>query len=163
MATDYYGNFDPAIAGEAQDSAFKGWIEIQKFSFSATQVTTTNFGQGAGSGKVAFQNFSFTTKHSQASPLLMKNCALGTHFTTFTLNIRKAGGGQQVYSTYTLTEPYISSYYVASGEVEGDSIPNDTFTLSYQQIEHKYLAQATGGSVGGAVTATWNLQQNKAS
>src|SRR5215475_13562619 len=96
MAYDAFLKLD-GIKGESQDHKHKGEIDVMSFSFGAQQVGAQATGGGGGSGKVSFQDFHIVKKVDAASPLLMLNCASGTHIKEANFVVRKAGGDQLEY------------------------------------------------------------------
>src|SRR5258708_6839256 len=95
-AVDFFLKVD-GVDGESSDSKHKGWIDIESWSFSEAQTGTHSGGGGGGAGKVAMQDFTFTTKVSKASPKLFLSCATGEHHKNALLTCRKAGKDQQEY------------------------------------------------------------------
>ena len=59
MASDYVLKID-GIKGESTDSKHKDEIEIESFSWGATQPGSFASGGGGGAGKVSFQDIHFT-------------------------------------------------------------------------------------------------------
>src|SRR6266699_3022978 len=97
------------IEGESTDHAHKGEIELLGFSIGATQPASSGIGGGGGVGKVQLQDFHFTKHHDKASPKLFEACCTGKHTPKVTLTCRKAGGSQQEFLKWTLSEVLISS------------------------------------------------------
>ncbi|MGH2721942.1 MAG: Hcp family type VI secretion system effector [Actinomycetota bacterium] len=158
---DYFLKID-GIKGESRDAKHAGEIEIESFSWGLSNSGTAHVGGGAGAGKAAFQDFSFLTPISSASPRLMVSCATGQHLKQAVLTARKAGGGQTEYYTIKLTEVLVSSYQ-QSGE-GGEAPPIDSFSLNFAKIEVSYLEQdAKGGVVGSPIKGSWDLGANKGS
>src|SRR5258705_12211184 len=92
-AVDYFLKID-GIKGESQDSKHGGEIEIQSFSWGATQSGSFAQGGGGGAGKVNMQDFHFTGFHGVASPKLMLACATGEHIPSAVLTAPQNGEGQ---------------------------------------------------------------------
>ena len=159
MAVDTFLKIE-GIKGESTDDKHKGEIDIESFSWGATQSGTMAFGGGAGAGKVQLSDFHFTTKISKASPLLFLSCASGTHIKEATLTSRKAGGSQQEYLIIKLNDILVSSYQ-SGGSSSSDQLPTDQFSLNYAKIEFTYKEQKPDGSLGGDVRAGWDLKANK--
>ena len=93
MASDFLLEID-GIKGESKDKKHKETIEVESFSWGATQPGSFASGQGGGAGKVTFQDIHFTSTVNKASPLLAKACATGQHIKKAVLFVRKAGGTQ---------------------------------------------------------------------
>jgi type VI secretion system secreted protein Hcp len=157
-AADYFLKID-GIEGESQDSKHKGEIEIQSFSFGATQTGSFAAGGGGGAGKVSMQDFHFTVPVNKSSPKLMLACASGQHIKKAVLTVRKAGKEQQEYLKYTFSDILVSSYQTGGGG--GDVMPVDQISLNFAKIEQEYKEQKADGTLAGSVKAGWDLKQNK--
>ena len=148
------------VDGESSDSKHKGEIELESWSFGATQTGVGHSGGGGGAGKVAMQDFHFVMKVSKASPKLFMGCASGEHFKDATLVARKAGKEQQEYLKIKLTDILVSSYQ-QGGSAGSNIVPTDQVSLNFAMIEIDYKEQKSDGSLGGAVQGSWNLKENK--
>jgi type VI secretion system secreted protein Hcp len=156
---DYFLKLD-GIEGESQDSKHKGEIDIQSFSFGASQSGTFASGGGGGAGKVAFQDIHFTHKVDKSSPKLMLACANGQHIKSGIVTCRKAGTGQQEYLKLTISDVLVSSTQVG-GSSAGDLLPTDQFSLNFAKIEFSYQMQKADGSLDSPIIAGWDLKANK--
>src|SRR3982751_4148187 len=103
MPVDYFLKVE-GIDGESHDSKHPGWIDIDSWSWGATQPGAHAAGGGGGAGKVAMQDFHFTMKVNKSSPKLMLACANGQHIPKAVLTCRKAGKDQQEYMKVTMTD-----------------------------------------------------------
>jgi type VI secretion system secreted protein Hcp len=159
MPSDYLLEID-GIKGESSDDKHKGTIEIESFSWGATQQGSFSAGGGGGAGKVSFSDMSFTTRVNKSSPILMLSCATGQHIKKAVLFVRKAGGDQQDYYTVTMTDLLVSSYQ-SGGSAHGDALPVDQFSLNFGSIKFEYKPQKPDGSLDSAVTAGYDLKANK--
>lgn len=159
-AVDYFLKID-GIEGESADSKHKGEIDIQSFSWGATQSGTFVGGGGGGAGKVAMQDFHFVMQVNKASPKLMLACANGEHIPKAVMICRKAGKEQQEYMKWTFTDVLVSSYQTG-GSGQSDIVPMDQISLNYSKVEFEYKEQKADGTLGGTVKAGWDLKQNKA-
>ena len=157
-AVDYFLKID-GIKGESQDSKHPGEIEIQSFSWGATQSGSFAQGGGGGAGKVSMQDFHFTLFHGAASPKLMLACATGQHIPAATLTARKAGKDQLDYMKVTFSDLIISSFQ--TGGSAGSVNPTDQVSFNFAKIEHEYKEQKPDGSLGGSVKANYDLKQMK--
>ena len=156
MASDYLLKLE-GIKGESLDAKHKDEIEIESFSWGATQPAVAS---GGGAGKVSFQDIHFTTRVNVASPNLMVACASGQHIKEATLTVRKAGREQLEYYILKLSDNLVSSYQ--SGGFEGsNALPVDQFSLNFAKIEFEYKSQKPDGSLGATVEGGWDLKANK--
>jgi type VI secretion system secreted protein Hcp len=167
-SADYFIKID-TIDGECTKKGFEKHIEVSSFSWGATQGGTHSHGTGGGSGKVAMDDFIILKKIDASSPKLMLNCSKGSHITKVVATARKAGGGQQVYLTYTLTGNLISSYKIlgggglkasddweASSEEDAITVPTERICIAFTKIEMAYKPQKADGSMDAAITAGWD-------
>jgi type VI secretion system secreted protein Hcp len=156
---DYFLKLD-GIEGESADSKHKNEIDLESWSLGATQAGTHGAGGGGGAGKVAFQDFHFVMKINKASPKLMLACASGEHIKKAVLSCRKAGKDQQEFLKITLSDVLVSSYQTG-GSGHGDIVPTDQISINFSKIEQEYKEQKADGTLGGAVTAGWDVKSNK--
>jgi type VI secretion system secreted protein Hcp len=157
--SDYFMKID-GIAGESKDSQHTGAIDVESYSFGATQTGTFAFGGGGGAGKVQFQDFHFNSKVSKASPKLYLACANGEHIAKAVLTCRKAGGGkQEEFLKVTLSELMVTSYQI--GQQAGVEVPLEQVSLNFARIEYEYKEQKADGSLGGSIKAGWDLKAGK--
>ena len=155
---DYFLKLD-GIDGESADHKHKGEIDLESWSWGASQGGTHSSGGGGGAGKVHMQDFHFVMKCNKASPKLMLACASGQHIKKAVLTCRKAGTTQQEFMKVTFSDLLVSSYQTG-GSGHGDVIPTDQISLNFAKIELEYKEQKTDGSLGGATTAGWDLKSN---
>ena len=157
-AVDYFLKID-GIKGESQDSKHGGEIEVQSFSWGATQSGSFAAGGGGGAGKVSMQDFHFTVNHGAASPKLMLACATGQHIPSAVLTARKAGKDQHDYMKVTFSDLIISSYQ--TGGSAGSVNPTDQVSFNFAKLEHEYKEQTAAGTLGGTVKASFDLKKMK--
>jgi type VI secretion system secreted protein Hcp len=157
-AVDYLLEID-GIKGESTDKKHPGNIEIESFSWGATNTGAHSTGTGGGAGKVSYQDIHFTTRVNKASPLLMLACASGQHIKKATLTVRKQGGDQQEYYTLAMEELLVSSYQ-SGGSEGGNAVPVDQFSLNFTKIKFTYKGQKPDGTLDSPAVAGWNLKEN---
>src|SRR5919107_4929280 len=131
------------VKGESKDKTHKEEIEIESFSWGATQQGASSHGSGAGAGKVSMQDFHFVMRNNAASPTLFLFCANGKHLKEAKLTCRKAGGKQENFLVVTMSDVLISSYQ--TGGSGAGEVPMDQISLNYSKIAIEYFAQDTKG------------------
>ena len=156
MAVDYFLKID-GIQGESQDKTHKNEIEIESFSWGATQTGTASHGGGMGAGRVSVQDFNFMMQVNKASPKLFLACAQGEHIKNAVLTCRKAGKEQQEYLKVTFTDLLVSSYQTG-GAGAGGATPMDQISLNFSKLEMEYKEQKADGSLGGPIKAHYDLK-----
>ncbi len=156
MAVDYFLKID-GIPGESQDKSHKEEIQLESWSWGETNTGTFGVGGGGGAGKVSMQDFHFVMSVNKATPKLILACATGEHIKKATLTCRKAGKTQQEFLKYTFTDVLISSYQTG-GSGSGSDIPLEQVSLNYTEMQVDYKEQKPDGTLGGAITAKYNLK-----
>jgi type VI secretion system secreted protein Hcp len=138
-ASDYLLELD-GIKGESSDSKHAGAIEIESFSWGATNAGA--IGSGAQGKSITF---TLRKRIDKASPLLFLACAKGNHIPQATLTLRKtnSSGGKTDYYQVTLSDILISSYQTStddsqSGGGGGAGQPVDRVSFNYQKVVFTY-------------------------
>jgi type VI secretion system secreted protein Hcp len=150
----------PEIPGESQKDKHANEIDIQSFSFGASN--TSNFAQGGaggGAGKANFQDVSLVKWVDKTSPKLFQACAAGTHFKSMTFTSQKAGDKPLVYYTLELGDVMVSSIS-NSGAGEGDAL-HESLTLNYATIKFVYTEQKSDNTAGPKTEAAFDVRTNK--
>ena len=148
------------IDGESGDAAHKDHIELESWSWGATNSGTMAHGGGGGAGKVAMQDFHFVMKHNKASPKLMLACATGEHIGDAVLTCRKAGKTPQTFLKVSFNDILISSYQTG-GSGSSDILPVDQVSLNFSKIKMESFVQDEKGQVKAGPKGTYNLKTNK--
>jgi type VI secretion system secreted protein Hcp len=159
MAVDMFIKID-AIKGESRDDKHKDEISVLAWSFGASQSGSTHISAGGGSGKVNFQDISFTKYVDKSSPTLLSTCASGKHLKEALLTVRKAGGTPVEYLKIKLNDIIVSAY--TTGGSGGEDRLTENVTLNFAKIEYSYTPQKADGSPETALVTTWDIQANKA-
>ena len=157
MALDFFLQIT-GIPGESRDDKHKDWIDVLAWSWGETHPTAPHTGSGAGAGKVAFQDFSFTMSVSKASPALFLACASGQHLKEAKLVSRKAGKGQHEFLTWTFSDLLVSSYQ--TGGSDGEDTLHDSVSLNFSKAVVSYKAQKADGSLDAPITVGWDAKKN---
>jgi len=156
---DYFLKLD-GVEGESTDEKHAKEIELESWSFGATNAGSFSSGGGGGTGKVQMNDFHIVKKTDKASAKLFTACCVGEHLKTATLVCRKAGKEQQEFLTIILS-PILVSSYQTGGSAGSDVIPMDQVSLNYGKIEYKYKEQKADGSLGGEIVGGWDVTTNK--
>lgn len=158
-AVDYFLKLE-GIKGESTDDKHKGEIDIESFSWGATNASSGHTGGGHGAGKVSIQDLHFTHKLDKASPQLLLFCANGDHIKKGTLVCRKAGKEQQEYLKIDFESIYVTS--VSQGGHGGSEIvPSEQVSLSFDKFHVKYYPQKADGSLDTAQELKMDVKANK--
>jgi type VI secretion system secreted protein Hcp len=156
-SADYFLKIE-GVDGESTDDKHKGEIQIESWSWGASNSGSMSMGGGGGAGKATFQDFHFSHKVDKSSPLLFQAMATGEHLKQVVLTVRKSGGEQTEYLTYTFTDALISSWS-ASGS-SSVTLPIEEVSFNFSKIEMEYKPMAAAGTVEASVKASWDLKSN---
>jgi len=159
MAVDMFIKFTPTVKGESSDSKHKDEIDVLSWSWGASQSGTTHMGGGGGSGKVNVQDLSFTKWCDAASAPLMLAVCNGAHHDEVVLTCRKAGKTQQEFLKITMKEVIVTS--VSHGGSQGEDRLTENVSLNFAEFKVEYSPQKPDGSLGAAITAAYNMAENK--
>jgi len=158
MAVDYFLNIN-GIKGEAQDSVYKGWIDIYSWSFGATQSGSGgHVGGGSGAGKVNMHDITVSKRTDTSSSDLFLKCANGKHYSDATIVARKAGEKPLEFLKIKLSQVLVTSYQL--GGSHGDDTPTENITLNFRTINMNYQVQAPDGTGTPAGEMGWDVAQN---
>jgi type VI secretion system secreted protein Hcp len=158
MATSIFARIG-TIKGESRDARHKDEIEVLSWSWGLAQSGASGQGGGAGSGKVTFQDLTFTHHVDKATPGLMKACATGTHVKDATVTVRKAGRGQQDYLVITMNDVLVTSVST-SVAAEGDATV-ESVGLAFAKVDLEYKPQKPDGSLDAGLHFTYDLKTHK--
>lgn len=147
------------IEGESKDVRHKGWIDATSIEYGVSQSSSTFSGGGGGVGRADFKSLSFTHYFDRASPNLFRFCAAGKHIPKVEISGCKSGGGSQEFAKITLKDVLVT-FAGPTGTAGSQWV--ETVALSYSAIEIEAREQNTDGSMKAAVTAGWNVKENKA-
>jgi type VI secretion system secreted protein Hcp len=155
MASDYYLKIE-GVKGESQAVDLAEYIELDSFSFGASNPADIG-GKGLAGGKASLGEFSGSCGIDEASYQIVRNLYKGEHIEKATFIGRKTGsnGTPLTYLQVVMTNCFITQHHVSGGAV---GIPNQSFSVAYEQIEYSYNTQDTSsGQVTLAGKATYNI------
>ena len=135
------------IPGESRDARFKDTIDVLAFSWGVSAAGT----------RPAFQNFSFSKRVDQASPLLLQRVAAGQVIPRATLSVRDAGKPQD-FLVYCLTDVRVTE--LATSGSAGDDRPAEQVALSYGTIFETYRKQNPDGTLSAPFTGGFDILRN---
>ena len=159
MAENWFLKID-GVDGESMDATHKGEIDVLAWSWGVSQAGSGGgSGSGGGAGKAAFQDFTFLSRISKASPKLFLASATGTHFKWAALTgVRSAGSKVGAFLTYKLSDVLVTSVQHSDSE---ESAPTESFSLKYGKFEISYRSQSAKGTLDPPVEAAFDLKNQK--
>ena len=148
------------IQGEATAQGMENAVDIYSFSWGVSNDVTVH-GSGSSGGKAHAGALNVMKKTDKATPVLLKNCALGKHIDEVKLILRKQDGTeQQPFITVTMTGVFIASVQ-HSGSSGGDGTPTESVSLVYSTIDYGYSQQDKTGKLTTVASFKWDVSVNK--
>lgn len=142
-----------ALAGQP---VIKEAIVVDSFSWGAESPTTIGSATGgAGAGKIKFNELHINKKVDKASPLLFKQMAVGAHYKTAILTLRK-GTEKEPYMTFTMDTVFVTKMnYGGGGDVADEEI---TFVFGKMGVQSS--ERNPDGTLSTPVTTGWDQVLN---
>lgn len=160
-AVDFYLKLDQ-VDGESMKAGHENWIEIESWSFGASNFGTAGIGSGqSGAARVAMQDFTFSKYTDKSSPKLIQSMFEGKMVPTAQLVGRRAGlkdGKAAKYMVWDMKNVVVSSHALSGSG--GGGIPTESFSLRFEEVAVKYKS-IKAGATEGAINGGWNLKLNK--
>jgi len=157
MAIALYLKVD-GVDGESKDSQHKDWIDVESFSWGATQPHALDRGGGGGAGKATFHDLQATVKIDKAYPTLLDKCAKGDHLGKIECHAVKAGGSPLTYLKVELNEVLVTNVSL-QGSQGADVIASYSFQGS--KLKTSYVPQTEKGGGGGSVDKQWDIKASQ--
>jgi len=152
--------FDTEIKGESQVPGHEGWISVDSFQLGVGRsITSSGRGGDRDTSNPSFSEATFARSTDKASPELFMQSVCGKSLGKATIHFTQTAGSdkpEQIYLSYELGDPIVSSYSISSG---GDR-PSESFSLNFVKISKKYIA-FSGSKVGAEIEKKWDLVANK--
>ena len=138
------------VPGEAQDSMYKEWIEIEGWNFGENQSGSSAFGAGSGAGKVSMQDFQFHKHFDKSSIKLFEKCATGEQISDASLLVRRSGASSGDLENYYRVDfkDLIISHYSTSGGAGDSGLPAESIAFNFAAHTSTYFIQKDGQLVG---------------
>jgi type VI secretion system secreted protein Hcp len=157
MAVDMFLKLT-GITGESKDQKHKDEIQIDSFTFGMTQLGSSSFGGGGGTGKVSVNEIGITKIVDKASCALMYHCCSGKHIPEGIITVRKAGDQPLEYLKIKLTEVVVTG--VQHNGAAGTDLVVETVALNFAKFKVEYQEQKSDGSGSPAGELGWDLKAN---
>ncbi len=157
MAFDAFLKID-GVNGESTRKGFEKQIEIQSFSWGASNPATIGAGGGGGGGgKVSVSSFNIMKRSDASSPLLFQACCQGDHYPKAVVTLNKAGGKAAVdFIKYEFEKVYVENIQW-SGATGGDDTPTESVSFAFGKVSVTYTPQNPDGSKGSPAVGAWDL------
>jgi len=148
------------IKGESTDDKHKDEIDIESWSWGASNPGSMSQGGGGGTGKVSFTDLNFLHRIDKASPNLWKACAIGEHIKEATLTSAKQGKGPQDFLIIKMNDVLITSVSVSEANGSG-SEPMENVSMQCAKVDLEYKPQKADGSLDAGIHFKYDIKANK--
>jgi type VI secretion system secreted protein Hcp len=151
------------IRADSTDLVFSekgGWSALKDFSFgveSPTSIGSTT--GGAGAGKIKFNEFTIKKTSDLSSPAFFKNSAIGAHYKTVTIAMRKAGGDPSREGAYLIFQFDTVFTTKIDWSGPGDEGPEELISFVYAKLNITCRQQNPDGT-RIAITQGWDQVLN---
>lgn len=146
-----------AIEGETQTAGLEKYIELDSYSFGASNPADVGSG-GLSGGVITLSDFSFSCNTDKSSGDMMKQLFSGKPVDTATFKLFEASGGQNIgdpYVTITFTNCLLTSQSFGGGS---QGKPSQSVSFAYEQIVYAYGSQdSAAGTVSNSANAGFNV------
>ena len=148
------------IKGESTDDKHKDEIDVESFSWGASNPGSMSHGGGGGTGRVSFSDLTFVHHVDKASANLWKACATGEHIKEATLSSAKQGKGPQDFLIFKMNDILITSVSLSEANGTG-SVPLENVSMQFAKVDMEYKPQKADGSLDAGVHFKYDVKANK--
>jgi type VI secretion system secreted protein Hcp len=145
------------IKGETQTKGLEGYIEVDSYSFGASNPADIGSG-GLSGGVISLSDFSFTCNTDKSSGDMLKQLFSGKPVDSATFKLFEASGGDNIgdpYVTVTFTNCLMTGQSFGGGS---QGKPSQSISFAFEQIVYAYGSQTSdSGVVSNAANAGFNV------
>ena len=142
------------VLGESVSEHHPNAIDVQSYSMGVSNPVAISVGTGLGSGKASFSALNVLKRLDRSSPILLKDVALGTHFSTADLYVEDLTGR-------LITQVHLNDVFMESVQDSGGGqFPAESISMVFQSLFWTYYVQNPDGSNGTPTTGGWDAVRN---
>lgn len=168
-AMDIFLKFDGAgvaaseTKGESTVKGFENMIPLRSFSFGIeNSVSIGSKSGGAGAGKASFRPIDLVKDVDKATPPLIQTLALGGHYDTAYIYVRKSDSSASASDSFLIYELKMVAVESVDHHIDGEEV-TEKIRLQYGAFKLQYRPTDKTGKTGTPVEAIWNQIKNDAS
>lgn len=145
--------------GESPISGHEQESEVIAFSWGVIHPASVQSGTGGSAGRTTFTDFTCTCYMDNAYPSIVKFCAGGKSISEVKITaLKMTGDAGETFMTWTFSDVMCTAI-TNSGNAEAQDVITYSFQASKMKMEYK-PQQTSGGTLGGANEATWDVKKN---
>jgi type VI secretion system secreted protein Hcp len=151
----------PDIKGECTVDGYKDQIDIDSWSWGASNMAELTKGGGSRSGGANFGEVTLNKVIDGASPNLLDMLAKGKHFEKMTLTNTRVGGADEKpidYFKIIMEKVFITGVSLSgmAGEV------SESMNLSFAKYTYEYAPMDAAGKKGAIIKKGYDIAERKA-
>jgi len=151
----------PTVNGDSTVKGFEQQIECSSYSWGVSMPSALGSSTGGSVGTANFADLSVTKSADSSTADIFAGVVSGTHYGTITLTILAAGGDSPInLMQYVLTNCMFTSFS-QSGAGDSGSVPMESLSIGYDQIQVTYVPQSDSGSGDAQKQAGWDVAANQ--
>jgi type VI secretion system secreted protein Hcp len=155
MAVQMFMQIDD-VKGESADNTHKDQIELQGWSWGASQTGSSHSNSGPGTGKCSVNDLTYQAYVDKSVPPILKMLLTGAPFQQAQLSICKATGGNPLdYIVIKMSNGLVSNV-TFSGD-PGDEVQKVSVSLNFAAVEFDYTPQDNQGNGLPAVNIQYQI------
>jgi type VI secretion system secreted protein Hcp len=148
------------VPGESKDAKHTDEIDVESWSWGASNPGSMGTGGGGGTGKVSFTDLTFTHRMDKASPVLWLYACNGKHIPEATLTASKQGEKAEIFLTVKMNDIIVTSVSTG-GSSGGGSVPMESVSLQFAKAVMDYCPQKEDGTLDAPVNFGWDIKKNE--
>lgn len=145
------------VKGESRQKPYDDQIEISDFSWEVTSDTSFTKGGGASVGKAVPGTCAWKHYFDTASPMILLNCVVGTHFKEIIATMCKSTGEKapEEYFKMIMNNCFITKATIEAGE---DGSVTQSVEMVFKEVYIDYKKQLDSGKLDSSPKSfTWNI------
>jgi uncharacterized protein len=157
-----YIKFD-GVDGEALDKEHKNWSDLLSFSQGLTQPGGGATGPTRRRGDVIVDDLQCVKELDKSSPKIAESVCNGKIYPKVEIDMTASttDAGRVTYYKYALKNVMVTSYNIG-GDGQSESVPTESFSLNFEEIEVTYTEVDGKGKSKGNVAYKWKVEEGEA-
>jgi type VI secretion system secreted protein Hcp len=148
------------VEGEAQDKDHKGWSDLSSFGQGIHQPGAGATGPTRRRGDVVLDDLQCSKELDKASPKIAEAVCKGKVFDKVEIHVTASttDAGRVTYLAYEMKNVMVTSYQV-SGSGQSEEVPQEDFSLNFEEIKKTYTECDRAGKTKGKVEFSWKVEE----
>lgn len=156
-----YIKFD-GVDGECKDKDHQKWSDLTTFGQGMHQPGGGATGATRRRGDVIVDDISVTKELDKASPKIAESVCKGKVYPKVEIHLTASytDSGRVTYYAYELKNVLVTMYNIG-GSGQAEDVPNEDFTLNFEEIKVTYTEYDNDGKKKGNVEYSWKVEEGE--